>query len=58
MKFGLNVGQNLVTLDAWELFGSFEDISVQLQYLRLGGHTVCLAYVPEVGVGFAFFAFT
>lgn len=46
MEFGLNVCQNLVTLDAWELFGSFENVSVQLQNLGLGSHAVCPAYVP------------
>ena len=46
MKLSLDVCQNLVTLDAWELFGSFENVSVQLQHLGLGSHVVQLAYVP------------
>ena len=45
MKLGLDVCQNLITLDAWEPFGSFEDVSIQLQHLGLRSHTVWLAYV-------------
>lgn len=58
MELGLDVCQNLITFDAWELLGSFEDVSIQLQHLGLRRHAVWLAYVPWVSLLLAFFAFT
>lgn len=40
MEFGLDVLQDLITLDAWKSFGSLEDVSIQLQNLGLRSHAV------------------
>lgn len=44
VELSLDVCQDLVTLDAWESLGSFEDVSVQLQNLAMRSHGVAILY--------------